>query len=64
MTASKARVQSNREKVPTAKPHANAITPERNPPQRPLDEARQQPGPIEIGHHPNFSKSPGSREGK
>jgi hypothetical protein len=47
--------QGNREKVPTAKPHEFAIAPKRNPPQRPLDEARRQPGEVEIGHHPNLS---------
>jgi hypothetical protein len=52
----------NREKANIPKTRAPGVPPERNPPQRPADPARQQPGDIALGHHPNFSKSPGSRE--
>jgi hypothetical protein len=37
------------------------LAPKRNPPQRPADPARQQPGEVTVGHTPNFSKSPGDR---
>jgi hypothetical protein len=43
---------------------APVIPQKRNPPQRPADPAKRQTGEVTVGHTPNFSKSPGSREGK
>jgi hypothetical protein len=43
---------------------APAIAPKKNPPMRPADPDRRQPSEVTVGHTTNFSKSPGSREGK
>jgi hypothetical protein len=52
--------QSGKANVP--KTRAPGVPAARNPPQRPNNPARQQPGSVELGHNANFSKSPGSRE--
>jgi hypothetical protein len=62
MTASKKLPQSNRAAADVPKTRAPGVPPARNPPMRPAEPARQQPGEISLGHHPSYSKSPGSRE--
>jgi hypothetical protein len=57
----KAQPQSNRETANIPKTRAPGVPTSRNPPQRPSNPAHQQPGDIALGHHPNFSKSPGDR---
>jgi hypothetical protein len=49
--------------LPKQFPKTAPATPEkRNPPMRPADPAKRQSAEVTVGHTPNFSKSPGSRE--